>query len=290
MSSPLAYYNGRFVPVGAVSISLDDAGFVWGATVTDRLRTFNGRLFALDAHLRRFRQSCDLARVPQPVPNAQLGRISERLVRENRQPGELSAVWIATPGPVSGAGVTASPTLIAYTTPLDLRAFARQAREGVRLVPTSAALGVDPRVKHRSRLPWWIARQEVHRRDPIVEPLLVEAGSRAVLETPTANVLAVLDGAVVSPPRDGILGGVSLGVVEDLCRRIGLPFAERPMTLSDLWRASEVFLANTSYCLAGVSRVAERRVPFPGPTVHRLLEAWSQWVGVDIRRQMMGES
>ena len=290
MTSPLAYVNGRFVPVGEVAIPLDDAGFVWGATVTDRLRTFNGRLFALDAHLRRFRQSCELARVPQPVSDAQLARATERLVRENRLGGELSAVWIATPGPVSGSGVTPTPKLIAYTTPLDPRAFERQWREGVRLFPTAAAPGVDPRVKHRSRLPWWVARQEVLALDPAAEPLLVEPGSDAVLETPNANLLAVLDGVIVSPPRARILGGVTLGVVEDLCRETGMPFAERPITLPDLARASEVFLANTTFCLAGVSRVADWPIPFPGPTVDRLLEAWGQWVSVDIRREMAGGS
>jgi branched-chain amino acid aminotransferase len=290
MPSPLAYINGRFVPIETVSLPLDDAGFVWGATVSDRLRTFDGHLFALDAHLRRFRQSCELARVPQPISNAQLGRISERLVRENRQDGELTAVWLATPGPVSGPGVQPSPTLIAYTTPLDPHAFARQCRDGVHLFPTTATLGADPRIKHRSRLPWWIARQHVLARDPMAEPLFVERGSQAVLETPTANVLAVFDGTVVSPPRARILGGVSLGVVEDLCRQLGVPFAERPMTLPDLSRAAEVLVANTSYCLAGVSRIADWPIPFPGPTLNRLLEAWSQCVGVDIRRQMIGES
>jgi branched-chain amino acid aminotransferase len=284
----VAYFNGRFVPRAEIAIPLDDAGLVWGATVTDRLRTFNGHLFALDAHLRRFRQSCELARVPQLIPNAQLGRISERLVRENRQAGELSALWIATPGPVPGPAVNAPPTLIACTTPLDLRPFARQARDGARLFPVSAGLGVDPRVKHRSRLPWWIARQQVFTHDPLAEPLFVEPGSDAVLETPTANVLAVLDGVVVSPPRTRILGGVSLGVVEDLCRRLGLPFAERPITLPDLARSSEILLANTTYCLAGVSRIADWPVPFPGPTLNRLLQAWGDCVGADLRREMAG--
>ncbi|HKB00578.1 MAG TPA: aminotransferase class IV [Gemmataceae bacterium] len=284
----LAYFNGRFVPVGQIALPLDDAGLVWGATVTDRLRTFNGHLFALDAHLRRFYQSCELARIPQLIPNAQLGRISERLVRDNRQGGEMSAIWIATPGPVSGAEVNPSPTLIAYTSPLDLRPFARQSREGARLFPMSAGLGVDPRVKHRSRLPWWIARQQILTHDPLSEPLFVETGSDAVLETPTANVLAVLDGTVVSPPRSRILGGVSLGVVEDLCRQLGLPFAEHPITLPDLARAAEVLLANTTYCLAGVSRIADWPVPFPGPILNRLLDAWSKCVGVDIRGDMAG--
>jgi branched-chain amino acid aminotransferase len=284
----LAYFNGQFVPVESVNLPLDDAGLVWGATVTDRLRTFNGHLFVLDAHLRRFRQSCELVRIPQLIPNAQLGRISERLVRDNRQTGELSAVWIATPGPISGDGVQPSPTLVAYTNPLDLRQFARQAREGARLFPVAAGLGVDPRVKHRSRLAWWIARRQLFAHDPLAEPLFVEPGSDAVLETPTANVLAVLDGVVVSPPRTRILGGVSLGVVEDLCRRLGLPFTERPITLPDLARASEVLLANTTYCLAGVSRIADWPVPFPGPALIRLLQAWSEFVGVDIRGESGG--
>ena len=286
MSPPTAYLNGRFLPLADVAIPLDDAGFVWGATVTDRLRTFGGRLFALDAHLRRFRLSCELARVPQPVPNAQLARVSEHLVRVNRQDGELSAVWIATPGVVSGSGVAPAPTLIVYTIPLDPRQFERHARDGVHLVPVAATLGADPRIKHRSRLPWWVARQQVCAEDPVAEPLFVEPGSDAVLETPNANVLAVLDGVVVSPPRDRILRGVTVGVVEDLCRHLGVPFVERPLTVPDLGRASEVLLANTTYCLAGVSRLADRPVAFPGPILDRLLDAWSQWVGVDIRRQM----
>ena len=284
MAPPLAYLNGRFLPLTEVAIPLDDAGFVWGATVTDRLRTFNGRLFALDAHLRRFRRSCELACVPLAVPNAQLGRISEHLVRENRESGELSVVWIATPGPDSGPGVAPSPTLIAHTSPLDPRRYDRQSAHGAHLVPVAATLGVDPRVKHRSRLAWWIARQEVLAREALAEPLFIEPGFDTVLETPTANVLAVLDGAVVTPLRDIILPGVSLGVVEDLCRHLGIRFVERRLNLPDLHHASEVLLANTTYCLAGVSRLADRSVPFPGPTLDRLLDTWSQWVGADIRR------
>jgi branched-subunit amino acid aminotransferase/4-amino-4-deoxychorismate lyase len=290
MSAPIAYHNGKFLPLAEVAIPLDDAGVVWGATVVDRLRTFGGRLFALDAHLRRFRQGCELARVPQPVANAQLARISEQLVRENRQGNEVSAVWIATPGPFGDLNDPRGPTLIVYTTPLDPRHFERQARDGVYLVTVPSTLAVDPRVKHRSRLPWWIAMQQARGREAHAEPLLVEAGSDLVLETPAANVLAVLDGAVVSPPRERILGGVTLGVVEDLCRHLGLSFVERPIAVDDLKRASEVLLANTTYCLAGVSRIGEWAVPFPGPILDRLLDAWSQWVGVDIRRQMAGRS
>jgi branched-chain amino acid aminotransferase len=288
VSTPFAYFNGQFLPVDDVALALDDAGVVWGALVTDRLRTFDGRLFALDAHLRRFRQSCELARVPQAVSDARLGRVTEQLVRDNRAGGEVSAVWLATPGAVDAE--PPRPTLIAYTTALDPRQFERIYRDGINLVPMPADLGVDRRIKHRSRLPWWVARQKARARDVCAEPLLIDPGSEVVLETPAANVLAVFDGTLVSAPRDRVLPGVSLGVVRDLCQQIAMPFAERAFTVNDLKSASEVLLANTNYCLAGVSRIADWAVPFPGATLDRLLEAWSRWVGVDIRRQMTSPS
>jgi branched-chain amino acid aminotransferase len=285
MSQSLAYCNGRFLPYQEVALPPDDAGFIWGATVTDRLRTFNGRLFALDAHLRRFRQSCTLARVPQPVPDAKLARITEHLVRENRGEGELSAVWVATPGPAPTEGGDLSPTLLAYTLPLDPSQFEQRHREGARLIPVVAPLGVDPRVKHRSRLPWWIARDEVRALDPDAEPLLIDPDGELVLETPSANVLVVIGGVVLTPPNDRILNGITLGVVEELCRQQGIPFGKAALTLADLAGASEVLLANSTYCLAGVSRIAGHDVPFPGPMLHRLLDVWGELVGVDVRKQ-----
>ena len=122
------------------------------------------------------------------------------------------------------------------------------------------------------------------------EPLFVDPETNEVLETPAANVLAVIDRVVTSPPRDRILNGISLGVVEDLCKHLSLPFVERTLSLADLKSASEVLLANTSYCLVGVSRVGEWSIPFPGPVLMRLLDGWSQWVGVEIRPQKAAPS
>lgn len=276
MTAPIGYVNGRFVPVAEIAIPLDDAGFVWGATVTDRLRTFNGRLFRLPEHLSRFQQSCDLTRVPHSRPDSELAAASERLVADNWSGQDMAIVWLATPG-------RDAPTLIAYTQPLDWHRIARVRYSGAHLVPTPFATGIDPRVKHRSRLVWWIATQQVHEQYPDADPLLVDPGSGHVLETPTANLIAVLDGVVTSPPTATVLPGVSLGVVRELCQGLAIPFAERALTVADLHRASETLLTNTSYCVAGVSRIDGRPVPFPGPILQRLLDAWTELVGTNVR-------
>jgi branched-subunit amino acid aminotransferase/4-amino-4-deoxychorismate lyase len=269
-----------------VRIPIDDAGFVWGATVTDRLRTFDGQLFHVADHLARFRESCRRAKVDVIESDEQIIEISNRLVTANHHRGELTLIWLATPGVSSGFAANSNgriPTFIAYTQKLvTLRAKAL-ARNGACLRTCPINVVIDPLIKHRSRLAWWIAAQQVHEIDADAEPLFVVGTSGHVLETSTANIVAVIDGVVTSPPSGSILNGVSLGVVRNLCQNLGLPFAERPLTKDDLHAASEVILTNTSFCVAGVAKIDDQSIPFPGAILNQLLDAWSNLVGVNVR-------
>src|SRR5262249_48798772 len=117
--------------------------------------------------------------------------------------------------------------------------------------------------------------------DPGAIALLLDAGG-AITETAAANVLLVLGGKVVSPPRANILEGISLRVVIELCSQVQIPFEERPLQLADLAGAEEVMLTSTPYCLVGVSRCQGTAVPWPGRIYERLVKAWSDAVGVNI--------
>src|SRR6266699_5553066 len=104
MKRQIAYLNGRFVPQTEFVLPFHDAGFVLGATVTDLCRTFHFRLFRLQDHLARFRQSCELAEISQPVADAKLTRIAEDLAAHNgpllAAEDDLLLIMIATPGPI----------------------------------------------------------------------------------------------------------------------------------------------------------------------------------------------
>ncbi len=300
MSLPLAYLNGRFLPRHEAGLTLHDAGFVWGATVTDLVRTFRHRLFRLDDHLARFRESCRLARVPQPVSDNKLAHIAGQLVAHNAAllppESDLALVMFATPGPVGyylgepGGPGDGPPTLGLHTFPLPFARYARLFREGARLVVPSVrqvpAACVDPRIKQRSRLSWWLAEQEAHDADPAASALLLDADGN-LTETAAANYLIVKDGVLLSPPAGSVLPGVSLRVVRELCGELRIPFEERPLRLPDALAADEAMLASTGYCLAGVSRIQGHPIPWPGPVWRRLLDAWSGRVGVDLRAQIL---
>jgi branched-chain amino acid aminotransferase len=299
MVGPLVYLNGRFLPQAEAQLPLHDAGFVLGATITDLCRTFRHRLFRLADHLVRFRCSCQSARISQPKSDGELTQIAEQLVAHNaallepRQ--DLALVLFATPGPVGyylgqpgGAG-DGPPTLGMHTFPLPFTRYVRLFQEGAGLVVASTrhvpARCVDPRVKQRSRIHWWLAEQEARQVEPGAIALLLDSDGY-VTETAGANFLVVRNGTVVSPPRESILGGISLLTVEELCSELKIGFVEKPLDVYDCLSADEAMLASTPYCLAGVRRINDVPLPWPGPIFQQLLARWSQRVGMDPRAQI----
>jgi branched-subunit amino acid aminotransferase/4-amino-4-deoxychorismate lyase len=296
---PLAYLNGCRLPQAEAHLAWHDAGFVLGATVTDLCRTVRHRLYRWEDHLARFRHSCRAASLVPPLGEDELTRIAQELVVHNTallQPHEdLALVVFITPGPIgyygggAGGAGDAEPTFGMHTFPLPLQRYRRLFAEGAHLVTPATrqvpASCVDPRIKQRSRMHWWLADREVHAQYPGATALLLDEHGN-LTETAAANVLVVKAGTVLSPPRDTILGGISLLVVEELCGELSLPFVERPLTVEDTHTADEMMLTSTPYCLAGVSRFNGRPLPWPGALWQRLLAAWSERLGLDVRRQI----
>jgi branched-subunit amino acid aminotransferase/4-amino-4-deoxychorismate lyase len=303
MPQPLAYLNGRLLPQSEAQLSFNDAGFVLGATVSDLCRTFHHRLYRLEEHLDRFRASSVRARIPLPVGQEELASVAEELVRHNAAlvPAghDLALVMFATPGTIGyyggqpgGAG-DAAPTVGMHTFPLPFARYVPLFRQGARLVVARLrhvpAAIIDRQIKQRSRLHWWLAEQEVRDADPAASAMLLDETGH-VTETAAANIVVVRRGVVCSPPRQSILGGISLRTVEELCSQLGLHFEETPLTVDDCQNADEIILCSTPYCLAGVSRLNGQPLPWPGAIFERLLAAWSERVGVDIRGQIIGTS
>ncbi len=296
---PVAFLNGQFLSFSEAKLPLYDAGLVLGATVTDFVRTFRRQLYRLQDHLERFCASCRLAEIPLNASVEVLTQIAEELVARNRlllSPGqELALILIATPGAVpfyAGSQNSAvEPTLAMHTAPLNLLGMASWFESGVHLVtPDVRAIPkscIDPRIKHRSRLHWRLAQNAVSRTSPGALALLLDQED-LVTETAAANFCIVRGGAVVSSPLDSVLNGISLQVVRELCQERGIPFMEQPLTINDCTAADEAFLTNTSFCLAGVRRINAVDMTWPGPLSERILNAWSEKVGVDIRAQFLG--
>lgn len=290
MTPAIWYRNGEWLE-GMPFLRANDAGFVYGAVVSDRVRTFRYQPFRLDDHIQRFRKSCELARVPLSHPDDELRLVVQQLVAKYTdkidRDVDFGIVTLATPGPTDESE---PPTLIVHTLPLDFAHYqpifsrgANLAIPTIRQMPNST---LDPAIKHRSRLYWWIARQQMAKVDATADALLLDEDGY-ITETASANVIVVKDGVLVTPPADSVLPGISLQTVREMCAAAGIAFQERKLKPEDCYAADEMLLTCTSWCMAGVSQLDGRPIPWPGPIYQRLSKLWSKRIGMDYVEQIL---
>lgn len=300
MSEPLVYLNGRMLPASEAALPIYDAGVVMGATVAEMTRTFGHRLFRLEDHLERLWASLAWARIDLRLSRGQLAEASQAVAEHNTRlmaaEDDLCLVHFISAGEVAiYAGKpdtsTPAPTVCVHTFPLPYRRWATKYAAGQRLVtPAIRHLPnecYDPSVKCRSRLHYYVADKQARDADPEASPLLLDLNGN-ITETSSGNFLLVEHGALVAPPRDQVLGGVSQKTVIELAAELKIPSSERLLSPADVLGADEALTTSTPYCLLPVTRLNGQPIGDgrTGPIYRRLLAAWSQRVGVDIERQM----
>jgi branched-subunit amino acid aminotransferase/4-amino-4-deoxychorismate lyase len=297
MNEPNAYFNGRWVDAAELAVPIYDAGFVLGATVAEQLRTFGGKLFRLDDHLRRLLRSLEIVGVEPGLSAEQLIEIAREVIARNRprvEPGDDLGLGIfVTPGAYANFadGAAPRPTVCVYSNRLQFGQWADKFTRGesvvvshVRQVPASCW---SPELKCRSRMHYFLADQDARRRDPGARAILLDQEG-FVSEATTANLVLYRDGeGLVCPPQEKILPGISLMVLRELAAEQGIPFTHRDMLPDELCAADEVLLTSTSICVQPVVRCNHKPIGAgqPGAVYHQLLAAWSARVGLDIARQ-----
>jgi branched-subunit amino acid aminotransferase/4-amino-4-deoxychorismate lyase len=297
MVQPIAFLNGKTLPAREATLPIDDAGFVLGATVTEQLRTFGGRLFRLDRHLERLTKSLDICGLHPGLTRDDFGRIAQSLVEHNHplleRGDDLGLCIFVTPGPYAGlsSGRQGGATVGLHTFPLAFGLWAARYAEGVSLVVTPVEQVSShcwpAELKCRSRMHYYLADRQAAAIERGARALLLDAEGN-VTESSTANiVIHIPDQGLIAPPRGQVLPGVSLEVAIELARGLGISYSERTIRPADVSVADEAYLTSTPNCLLPVSRFAGRPIGDgrPGPIFGRMLAAWNELVGVDIAAQ-----
>lgn len=286
-----AYFSGNWIPDTQLAIGVDDVGFLLGATVTERLRTFKGQVFRLDQHMSRLRHSLEIVGLDADDITAQVAAAIPEFVERNRSQlpadDDWSIVAFATPG-VGGSG---QPTVCVHGYPLPYARWAAQYEDGVRIVISDVRQippqSMPPELKCRSRMQFYLADHRAAEAQPGARAVLLDEDGY-IAEATTANVFIYREGeGLVSPPPKHILFGVSLGVVQELAAKLNIPFVTRNLTVEELRTANEAMLTSTSVCLLPIIECDGQPIGSgkPGPIYRRLLAAWSDLVGVDIAEQ-----
>ena len=293
MGEPIAYLNGTYVDPAELTIAVNDVGFVMGATVSERLRTFAGQLFRWEAHLDRLARSLEVVGLDFPGQQQELMKAATKVVQHNYSlldpADDLGLSVLVTPG--VGSDGDRTPTICLYSYPLPFQDWLPWYRQGaqlmvsqVRQVPASCWPG---ELKCRSRMHYYLADREAAQKQPGSRALLLDQEGY-VSEASTANLLIYRSQeGLVSPPPSKTLPGISLATVRELAEQLSIDWIERDLQVSDVEQADEVMLCSTSPCIWAVTEFNRQPIGDgkPGPTVERLLAAWSDMVGVSIQQQ-----
>jgi branched-chain amino acid aminotransferase len=299
-SEPLAYLNGRWIPLSQAAVSVFDGGFVQGVTVAEQLRTFGGQLFRLDQHLARLQRSLAIIGVDPGLTAAAFTEIALALVEQNRKlldpADDLGLTMFVTPGAYgayASVAATKGPTVCLHTQPLPFGQWAGKYRTGESLVVTDVMqvpVACWPaELKCRSRMHYYLADRAAREIEPGARAVMLDHQG-FVTEASTANLLLYrASEGILSPPRASILPGVSVAVLAELAAEHSIPWCERDLTLADCETADEILLCSTSPCVWPVTRfngkvISQGRA---GEMAKKLLAAFSQRAGVDIAAQAL---
>lgn len=281
--SRIGFLNGLWVPHSEMNLSIDDVGFRQGVTAVERLRTYGGRIFAMEAHLRRWEWSTSKLGI-NPLPSSQS---TESLLGEllQRNPGfardrDVGITMFATPGLVGQS----TPTFGMHLNPLNHERIESHRQQGQAVVVTDVRqppASCWPRsIKTRSRIHYYLADAFAaqHHADSL-GVLIDDDGT--ITETSTSNIAVVRSGAIYSPPADRVLAGVTQLMVELLAQDASISWTKSPISVSQLVDADEVLLMGTDGGIWFGNSVSNHAIGNgqPGSVFLALRERFDQLVG-----------
>jgi D-alanine transaminase len=260
--SPLwAWFDGRVMQFHEARVPIEDRGVQFAEAVYEVLAVLGGAPFRLDDHVARMREAAARLGIEAGVPPLDEWRhIIAQLHR--REPHRTATLYAHVSGGSAPRRlvptVAPHPLFFAYLRPQSFPGPAEAAR-GVAAITHPDARWRHVDLKTTGLLAAVLARRAAAARGAD-EALLI--GQDGYVNEGAASSIFVVRGRTVAspPPSQRVLGGTSLGVVIEICRALGLAFEARPLTLSELQQAEEIFLASTSLLVMPVVRLDGRTV------------------------------
>ncbi len=279
MTDEQCYLAGEIVPLRDARIPANDAGLLLGVGLFETLRTYGGRPFLLERHLARMRESGELFRVYLKESDQEIAEAIAALVEANNVP-DARVRLTATRGPMTEplSDEEAPPaTLLVMAGPMTPYPEALYAAGATVVVSDLHTNETDPVTFHKTTgyLANLLALRDA-RRARAVEALRFNTKNR-LGEGAVSNVFLVSEGRLLTPPvEDGLLAGITRGLVLELASEEKIDAEQTSLTVYDLTGADEVFLTNSIMEILPVTRVEARTIGNgePGPVTQRLMAAY----------------
>jgi branched-chain amino acid aminotransferase len=272
--------DGRVGRPEEVTLKVTDNGFVFGDSAYETLRTYGGRPFELDRHLRRLRRTIGLLGFDLPTSDDEMkARIDACLSFAGNAESYLRVIVSRGVGDMSYRFERIpAPTVAMYVKPLEPQNEAMY-EKGVAAIIASIRRNpieaLNPAMKTSNLLNNALATREAYAKG-VFEAILLNT-RREVAEAAGSNVFIVKNGLLLTPPLScGLLAGITREITLEIAAATGVPHEERVLYPEDLRGADELFITSSLKEIAPVTTLDGSPVGNgkPGPVTKQLLVAY----------------
>lgn len=292
VDEPVVFLNGDWLPLSEAKIPVLDRGFIFGDAVYEVIPVYARQPLRLDGHLHRLARSLQAIRIGNPFDDAGWRSLVAEAIARN-DPDDQSVYIHVTRGaarrdPALPAGLV--PTVLVIANPS--AAPSRQLiDEGVDCVTAPDNRWGRCDIKSTALLANCLLRQ-VSADAGACETLLLRDAH--LTEGSSSNVFVVNDGRVATPPRTPeILAGITLDLVVDLARAVGIAVELRPVGEAELRAGDEIWISSASKEVLAVRRLDGIAVGRgaaagrPGPVYRQVRKAFDEAI-LELRRPRGG--
>ena len=281
------FLNGAYTPLSQAKISVLDRGFIFGDGIYEVVPVYAGRPFRFDPHMARLERNLGELRIRNPHSRSQWQEMTRKLIFLQ---AESSGVPATENDQLIYIQITRGVALRDHVMPTDisptvfamvsvLRPFSMEQRtKGVACVSADDFRWQKAHIKSTSLLGAVFARQ-ISFDAGATETVMFRDGFLS--EAAASNVWVVKDGKLIGVPTDNlVLEGIRYGLIDDICRDLGIPFKLRRISREEVFGADELLLSSATKEVLAITTLDGQPVGHarhsgqPGPVCARLYAAY----------------
>ncbi len=275
----LVYVDGALMAREEAKVSVFDSVVQGGDAVWEGIRVYDGRVFALDAHLDRLIDSAK-AMAFSDIPGREAIKAALfATLKANGMRDETHVRLTLTRGRKTTSGM--DPQLNRFGSTLIVLAEWKRpvyAKTGIRLITSSVRRNtpqcLDSKIHHNNLINNILAKIQANLAD--VDDAIMLDVHGFVSETNATNIFLVKRGVLLTPHADSCLPGITRAKILALARAHHIEAVERNISTTEVYSADEVFTTGTMGELSPVLEVDGRTIGrgTPGPVTLRLRDIY----------------
>ena len=243
----MVFLNGEFIEKNKAFISVMDRGFLFGDGVYEVIPVYQGKIFRLNAHLKRLEHSLNAINIANPYSAQEYLDICKQLLSHTNKNDKNQSIYLQITRGVGAQRKHASgllkPTVYIETNPLTPQSK-QTLKKGFKAITQSDIRWTHCDIKATSLLANVMYSQSA--KEHQVEEIILHRDN-LVTEGATSNVFMIKGSTLFTHPASVyILSGITRDLVIESAKQCQLTIQESAFTLEQLTQADEVWISSST--------------------------------------------